>query len=358
MAHIWQSPLWPNFIHDSGRIEAALSAFALRLGTLAGLQEALSAEEQRAAFLRALTREAVASFAIEGVALSASEVEASVVASLANGCAAPQRRSDAVAELMLDLRTGQGALTEGRLHHWHTLLFHGVALEEKARWRSFEMVIIKSARAGREEVLYTAPPPEQVPGDMADFIAWLNTASDLPTPVRAALAHLWFESIHPYSDGNGRVGRAIVEHVFAGDVAMPFSLSRQIEADKRGYYAALQAGRQAGQGGIDGTDFVLWFLDRLSAGVAEAEADARFLVQRNRFFLRFNPLPPRAETVLRRLFAEGQGRVNQGLSAGPYARLAGISAATATRDLTELETIGALLRGPEGGRSTRYFLTL
>ena len=109
MAHIWQSPLWPNFIHDPRRIEAALSAFALRLGTLAGLQEALSAEEQRAAFLRALTREAVASFAIEGVALSASEVEASVVASIAKGCAAPQRRSDAVAELMLDLRTGQGA---------------------------------------------------------------------------------------------------------------------------------------------------------------------------------------------------------------------------------------------------------
>ena len=356
MAHIWQSPLWPNFFHDPKRTEAALSAFTLRLGTVAGLQEALSPDEQREAFLRALTREAVASFGIEGVTLSATEIEASVIASLAHRGAEPQRRSDAVADLMLEARTGQGALTESRLHHWHRLLFHGVELEEKARWRSFEMVIVKSARAGREEVLYTAPPPDQVPGDMVDFLGWLNGPSDLPTPVRAALAHLWFESIHPYSDGNGRVGRAIVEHVFARDVAMPFSLSRQIEADKRGYYAALQAGRQTGQGGIDGTDFVLWFLDRLSAGVAEAEADARFLVRRNRYFLRVMPLPPRAEMVLRRLFAQGQGRVDQGLSAGPYARIAGISPATATRDLAELEAMDALLRGPEGGRSTRYLL--
>lgn len=358
MAHIWQSPLWPQFIHDPQRTETALASFALRLGRVVGLQDALTPDERREAFLRSVTGEAVASFGIEGVTLSPEEIEASVVASLAQRGAEPQRRSDAVADLMLDARSGQGPLTEARLHHWHALLFHGVELEEKARWRSFEMVIVRSAKAGREEVLYTAPPPEQVPGNMVAFLDWLNQENTLPTPVRAALAHLWFESIHPYSDGNGRVGRAIVEHVFARDLALPFSLSRQIQADKRGYYAALQAGRQVGAGGIDGTDFVLWFLDRLHAGMAEAEADARFLVGRNRFFLRFRSLSPRAEAVLRRLFAEGPDRVAQGLSAGPYAKIAGVSAATATRDLTELEAMGALLRGPEGGRSTRYLLAL
>lgn len=358
MTDIWKSPFWPIFAHDAARTETALAAFAVRLGTVTGLQDALTAEERREAFLRALTREAVASFGIEGVTLAAVDIEASVVASLARRGAEPQRRADAVADLMLEARAGQGALTAERLHHWHALLFHGVELEEKAQWRSYEMVIVKSARAGREEVLYTAPPPEQVPGDMAVFLEWINQDTALPTPVRAALAHLWFESIHPYSDGNGRVGRAIVEYVFARDMALPFSLSRQIEADKRGYYGALQAGRREGQGVIDGTEFVLWFLDRLQASVAEAEADARFLVGRNRYFLKFKSLSPRPEKVLRRLFAEGAGRVSQGLSAGPYAKIAGVSAATATRDLLELELIGALVKGPEGGRSTRYHLAL
>ena len=358
MAHIWQSPLWPRFIHDPQRTETALAAFALRLGRVVGLQDALSPDERREAFLRSITREAVASFGIEGVTLSEQEVAASVVASLAHRGSDPLRRSDAVADLMLEARQGQDPLTVARLHHWHALLFHGIELEEKAQWRSFEMVIVRSAKAGREEVLYTAPPPEHVPVDMAKFLDWLHLDDALPTPVRAALAHLWFESIHPYSDGNGRVGRAIVEHVFARDMALPFSLSRQIQADKRGYYAALQAGRQLGAGGIDGTDFVLWFLDRLHAGMAEAEADARFLVGRNRYFLQFKTVAPRAEKVLRRLFAEGPDRVAQGLSAGPYARIAGVSLATATRDLTEMEAVGALRRGPEGGRSTRYLLAL
>jgi Fic family protein len=358
MAHIWQSPLWPKFIHDPHRTEAALAAFALRLGRVVGLQDALSAEERSEAFLKSVTREAVASFGIEGVTLSAEDVEASVVASLAHRDQEPIRRTDAVAALMLDARDGGGPLTEARLHSWHALLFHGIELEEKAMWRSFEMVIVKSAKAGREEVLYTAPPPDQVAGDMATFLKWLNEEDQLPTPVRAALAHLWFESIHPYSDGNGRVGRAIVEHVFATDTALPFSFSRQIQADKRGYYAALQAGRQLGAGGIDGTDFVEWFLGRLYSGMDEAESDARFLVGRNRFFLRFSQLSPRANKVLRRLFADGPDRVAQGLSAGPYSKIASVSPATATRDLIEMEAMGALLRGPEGGRATRYLLAL
>lgn len=358
MAPIWQSPRWPRFTHDAGRTEALLAAFTLRLGRVAGLQDAFAPEERRQAWLRGLTREAVASFGIEDVVLSPEEVEASVVASLAHRGAEPQRRTDAVAELMLQARDGQGILTSDRLHHWHGLLFHGLELEDKAHWRSFEMVIVKSAVAGREEVLYTAPPPERVAAEMQAFLTWLQDETALPVAVRAAIAHLWFESIHPYSDGNGRIGRAIVEFVFARDTALPFSLSRQIEADKRGYYAALQSGRREGRDGIDATEFVLWFLEKLNGGVAEAEAEARFLVTRNRFFLRFPQLSPRAEKVLRRLFAEGPARMAQGLSAGPYGRIAGVSAATATRDLAELAAMGAVQRGPEGGRSTKYHLNL
>lgn len=354
--HLWDSPAWPNFRHDPAQTEKPLTAFSARLGAINGLHQALAPEERREAFLRAITVEAVASFAIEGASLPAAQVQASVVESLAYRGAEPRRRSDAIADLMLQARAGRGPLTPKTLWHWHRLLFHGLEVEDKGRWRSFGMVITRSAAAGRDEVLYTAPPPDRVPEMMDSFLLAL-AHDDRPTPIRAALAHLWFESIHPFSDGNGRLGRALIEYVFACEAALPFSLSRQIEADKRGYYAALQAGRRVSGQVIDATPFVLWFLDRLIAGVDEAATDARFLVTRNAYFLRF-PLAPRANMVLRRLFAEGPARVGQGISAAPYARIAGVSPATATRDLAELEALGALRRGPEGGRSTRYLLNL
>lgn len=354
---IWQTPAWPNFRHDAAATEGPLADFSARLGSITGLQMALSAEERRETFLRAVTNEAVASFAIEGAALRAEDIEASVVASLAHRGAEPQRRSDAIATLMLEAREGQGALSEGRLFHWHQLLFHGVDLEDKGRWRSFPIVIVRGAWAGKEEVLYSAPPHDRVAPMMQEFLTSLDSDSR-PVPVRAALAHLWFESIHPFSDGNGRIGRALVEYIFAQDAALPFSLSRQIEADKQGYYRALQAGRKAVGDYLDGTAFVLWFLERLTAGIIEAEAEARFLVARNGYFMRFANLPQRGAKVLRRLFAEGPRRVSEGISAGPYARIAGVSLATATRDLAELETLGAICRGTEGGRSTRYLLSI
>lgn len=304
-----------------------------------------------------MTGEAVASFAIEGAALRAEDIEASVVASLTHRGAEPQRRSDAIATLMLDARAGQGALSVERLFHWHRLLFHGVDLEEKGQWRSFPIVIVRGAAAGRDEVLYSAPPPDRVADMTQEFLASLES-DGRPMPIRAALAHLWFESIRPFSDGNGRIGRALVDYVFAKDAALPFFLSRQIEADKQGYYRALQEGRRVSGDHVDATPFVLWFLERLTAGITEAEAEARFLVARNGFFLRFHDLPPRGEKVLRRLFADGARRVSEGISAGPYAKMAGVSPATATRDLAELEARGAIRRGAEGGRSTRYLLRL
>ncbi|MCC5961412.1 MAG: Fic family protein [Rhodobacteraceae bacterium] len=354
---IWQTPSWPNFRHDAAATEGPLADFSARLGSIKGLQMALSAEERRETFMRAVTNEAVASFAIEGAILRAEEIEASVVASLAHRGAEPQRRTDAIATLMLEAREGQGALSEDRLFYWHQLLFHGVDLEDKGRWRSFPIVIVRGANVGKEEVLYSAPPHDRVPAMMQEFLTNLQT-DRRPVPVRAAIAHLWFESIHPFSDGNGRIGRALIEYIFAQDAALPFSLSRQIESDKQGYYRALQAGRMVSGDHIDATPFVLWFLERLTAGIVEAEAEARFLVMRNAYFMRFSNLSQRGEKVLRRLFAEGPRRVSEGISAGPYSKIAGVSLATATRDLVELEAVGAVFKGVEGGRSTRYLLSV
>ena len=128
---IWDTPAWPRFTHDPARTEGPLAAFSARLGAMSGLHEALSADERREAFLRAVTHEAVSSFAIEGATLPAAQIEASVVASLAHRGREPQRRSDAIATLMLEARAGQGVLDAPTLFHWHRLLFHGTEVEDK-----------------------------------------------------------------------------------------------------------------------------------------------------------------------------------------------------------------------------------
>ncbi len=357
MTEIWQSTGWPRFTYNEAITAPLLLALAEQQGEVRGLQSGLSSTEREEMILRELTREAVHSFGIEGVQLNAAEVEASVVASLkARNFEGATRRSDGVAALMLDARRG-GVLDTARLCAWHRLLFHGMEVEDLGTWRRFDLVIAKSARADREEVLYKPVPHGRVAAEMEAFLGWL-AADTSPLPVRAALAHLWFESIHPFSDGNGRIGRAIVEQVFAQSAALPFSLSRQIEAEKKAYYAALQAGRVAVAGGIDATAFVQWFLNALLSAGKVAADEARFLVRRNRFFMDHAGMSARQEKVLRHLFAMGAKRVALGISAKAYGKIADVSAATATRDLGALEGQGALLRSAEGGRSTRYFLSL
>ncbi len=170
--------------------------------------------------------------------------------------------------------------------------------------------------------------------------------------------HLWFESIYPFSDGNGRIGRTIIEHIFARSGALPFRLSHQVEADKKAYYTALQAGREVRDRSINATPFIKWFLETMVKVADRGLDEARFLIQRNQFFLIPMRLHPRQEAALRRLFQEGAKRVALGLSAKTYGKIAKTSPATTTRDLNEMVAVGALIQSDQGGRSTRYFLNL
>lgn len=361
MTEIWQSPDWPIFTYDRAAVEADLARATESLGEAAGLQAGLSARDRAQAGVAQIVQEVVASFGIEGVRLDAADIEASVVASLRarDHAGHPARRSDGIAALMLAAREGQGPLTAEQLCAWHGLLFTGVEVEDRGMWRRHEIEIVRSAAAGQGEVLFRAPPPGRVGAEMAAFLGWLNQALDMPLPIRAALAHLWFETIHPFSDGNGRIGRAIIEHVFAGVRPLPFSLSRQIEREKKAYYAALQAGRRLGQGGVDATAFVLWFLACITRAAARARAETGFLLRRNHYLVQWRGvLTARQMQVLDALFAQGEGRVAQGISAASHARITGVSGATATRDLTDMAARGALIRSAGGGRATHYLLAL
>ncbi len=360
MAQIWQSPLWPRFDYDRAAAEPWLAAAQEALGEVQGLQTGLSPEDLEQFRLSQIVQEALSSFGIEGVTLSPAEIEASVIASLRHrDRAVMARRSDAIVELMLAARRAEGPLTRETLFEWHRLLFFGLEVEDPGRWRRFGIEIVRSATAGDSEVLYTAPPPERLEAEMAAFLGWLAAPKATPLPIAAAIAHLWFESIHPFSDGNGRIGRAVIEHVFATGRALPFSLSRQIEREKRAYYAALQEARREGQGGIDATPFVVWFLRCLASAAAASREEALFLIGRNAFLRRHGPaLNPRQRKALEAVFAQGRARLDEGLSARSYRRITGVSSATATRDLAALEAMGALTRSQAGGRSVSYAINL
>lgn len=358
MPWIWQSPLWPAFGYDAKATELALANATGAIGEISGLHQGLGAGERKELHLRQIVQEALGSFGIEGVPLNPAQIEASIVASLRHRDRnAFNRRSDAIAALMLRAREDTTHLTAEMLFDWHRLLFFGMEVEDIGRWRRSGIEIVRSAIAGRHDVLFIAPPPERVEAEMTRFLEWLRDDRPMAPAVKAALAHLWFETIHPFSDGNGRIGRAVIEHVFARSGALPFSLSRQIEMEKRAYYAALQAGRQEGTDAIDATPFVLWFLECLTRAAAAAKDEARFLLARNRYFIRFD-LSPRAETVLRRIFDQGPKRVADGITARTYAKIAGVSGPTATRDLGAIAAMGALIRSEAGGRSTAYLLAL
>ncbi|MFS4583616.1 Fic family protein [Phaeobacter sp. C3_T13_0] len=361
MPQIWQSPAWPRFDYDHVQIVPELARAAEAMGEVSGLVYGLTPQEQEDLLLRQIVQEAMASFGIEGVSLDASEIEASVVASLRHrDRAAMTRRSDAVAELMLTARQADEPLDSAQILTWHQLLFTGMEVEDLGRWRRFEMEIVRSATTGPGDVLYKAPPPDRLEAEMAQFLMWVNAEQGLPVAVKAALAHLWFESIHPLSDGNGRIGRALIEHVFARSRALPFSLSRQVERDKKSYYEALQAGRKVGSGqgkeaAIDATEFVLWFLRTLIRAAGAARDEAAFILRRNQFFLRHGPaLNDRQAHAFRVLFDQGPERLAVGLSAKSYRKITKTSSATTTRDLRAMEEAGVLMRMEAGGRSTAY----
>lgn len=226
MKHIWDTPAWPDFTYDAALTEVPLAQATQAIGEVAGLKAGLEASDLEVFNRKQVVQEALSTFEIEGVTLNAEEIEASVIASLNyRDNAAFGRRSDAIVALMLAARASDKSLDASTLRDWHRMLFHGIEVEDLGRWRSFDIEIVRSAAAGSRDVLYKGPPPETLDAEMAELLAWLASDVTQALPIRAAIAHLWFESIHPFSDGNGRIGRAIIEHIFAASLPLPFSLS-------------------------------------------------------------------------------------------------------------------------------------
>jgi Fic family protein len=362
----WQRPDWPNLAWDQARLEKAEQQFLLGGGVLVGTVKHLVEEDREQLTVEAMSTEAVTTSEIEGEILDRDSVQSSIRKQL--GLTSDQRRvrpaEYGIAEMMVDLyRSFSEPLSKERLFRWHEMIVSGRRdLKDVGRFRTgTEPMQIVSGRIDAPRVHFEAPPASQVTSEMKRFLEWFaRTRKDGQQPLsaltRAAVAHLYFESVHPFEDGNGRIGRAIAEKSLAESLGLPtlITLAATILLRRKAYYEALEAANKNNEI----TNWVTWF-----AGIAiEAQrrtiALVEFLIDKTKLLDRLKgDLNERQTKVLLRMFREGPEGFRGGLSAGKYATIAGSSPATTTRDLSDLVSKGALTRDGQL-RHARYCLNV
>lgn len=366
MAYIWEQKEWPNFTWDAGAVDQNAYAYALEASSLVGEVKHLSEDEKTDALIDLMVSEAVKTSQIEGENFDREDVRSSIRNQLGlNKTPETVRdpKANGVAALMISVREHFAEpLSEERLCEWQDKIIVGQIERSKldvGQWRTNpEPMQIVSGAIGREKVHYEAPPSERIPSEMARFIEWFNGSRDLKGAVRAGVAHLYFESIHPFSDGNGRVGRAISEIALSQELGHPalLSLSTTIEGQRNDYYDALS---RASQGGLDITEWLVWFTGLVLQSQRQAKRQIDFVLSKARFWDSFeSKLNHRQAKVLARMFREGPNGFEGGMSAQKYSKITDCSKATATRDLAELLNMGAFHKLEGGGRSTRYDVVL
>lgn len=362
----WQHHDWPDFRFDSTRIREAEERFLKGSGVVIGALHHLDAHERRGLTIELISQEVVESSAIENEILDRASVQSSLARHL--GFAADQRRANAAeagaAELMADVYRNHAApLNDQTLFAWHAMLMNGRRdITDVGCYRTHEDAMqIVSGALHAPRVHFEAPPSKVIPMEMSRFIAWFNNSAPsspkpLPAIARAAISHLWFESIHPFEDGNGRIGRAIAEKALAQSLSGPTltALAETIHRHRKAYYAALHTSSQSND--ID--PWLAWFADIVIEAQARTISRISFLIDKTRMLDRLRgAINERQEKALLRMFREGPDGFDGGLSAGNYRTITGASLASATRDLADLVVKGALIRTGER-RYARYRLTV
>lgn len=364
MPYIHERPDWPNFTWDAETLANPLAEARHRQGRLLGRMEALGFDLQTEATLHTLTADVVKSSAIEGENLNAEEVRSSIARRLGidvGGYIPVGRDVDGIVEMMLDATQNyQLPLTTERLFGWHAALFptgrsgmHRIAV---SAWRPLEAepMQVVSGPYGRERVHFEAPSAERLDNEMRRFLDWFNQDQALDPVLKAGLAHLWFVTIHPFEDGNGRIARAIADMALArADQTKNriYSMSSQIEAERRAYYEQLETQQRST---LDVTLWLAWFLACLDRALARANDTLTAVNTKARLweFINRQPVNERQRAIINRLINGFEGH----LTTSKYAKIAKSSSDTALRDIRELVARGILVQNPGGGRSTSYRL--
>ena len=354
---------WPRFQWDREGLAEPLAAVRHQQGRVIGHMEALGFQLRREAVLETLTTDVIESSEIEGEKLDAEQVRSSIARRLGmdiGALTAPDRNVEGIVEMMLDAtRHYDSPLTTERLFSWHAALFptgrSGMTRIKVGAWRddSGPMQVV-SGPIGRERVHFEAPKALRLEEEMRTFLAWFNASADLDLVLKAALAHFWCVTIHPFDDGNGRIARAIADMVLARSETSPqrfYSMSAQIRRERAAYYDILE---QTQKGPIDITPWMGWFLACLGRAIGGAQSILSGVLAKAGFWKRFQELPinDRQRFVLNRMLDGYDGK----LTTSKYAKLAKCSQDTALRDILSLVESRMLVRNPAGGRSTSYGL--
>ena len=360
--YIWEQPGWPNLTSDSGRLAALLGQASREQGRLLGRMQDLGFDLRREAQLRTLTEDVVRSSEIEGEKLDSNQVRSSIARRLGmdvGGLVPAGRDVEGVVEMMLDTTTNYTQpLTADRLFGWHAALFptgrRGLQRITVGNWRddSSGPMQVVSGPIGRQKVHYEAPPAARVPGEMDRFLNWFEAPGNTDPLLIAGLAHLWFVTIHPFDDGNGRIARTIADMALARSERSTqrfYSMSAQIRRERNDYYTTLE---RTQKGTLDVSPWQEWFLSCLRRAIEGSQDTLGAVLEKARFWERFaqQSLNARQVKVLNRLLDGFEGK----LTTSKYAKLTKSSQDTAYRDILDLVERGALRKDPGGGRSTSY----
>jgi Fic family protein len=358
----WQLPSWTKFKYNLKEIEPLLLVFIEKSGISKGLTNALSKKQKTQTIIDVLVTEAIKNSEIEGEFLSRKDVMSSIKNNLGLGKEKNIRDMNAngMANLVTEIHKNyELSLSENVLFDWHKMIFSSKTRILVGNWRQHnEPMQVVSGRIGKEIIHFEAPPSKRVPKEMASFIEWFNNTavnsehSILHAPVRSAIAHLYFESIHPFEDGNGRIGRAIAEKSLFQSINYPLliSLSTSIEANKLNYYNALKEAQQTNEI----TNWIIYFIGILIDSLDNSEKLIDFTLKKTRLFDFYqNDLNERQLKVIKRMLDAGPGGFEGGMTAKKYMRITKTSKATATRDIQKLKDFG-VFSSTGGGRSTSY----
>lgn len=361
--YIWQNKKWPTFRWNEREVNNKLLQVRHEQGRLLGMMGMLGFDVKNNTILDSMTSDIMMSSEIEGVTLNVNDVRSSIAWQLGLeniGLPTSDRYIEGVVEVMFDaIHNCQETLSQERLFAWHTALFphsnklHHITIGD---WRKSESSMqVVSGRYGNEKVHYEAPPSQEVPQMMNDFLKWLQEEQHTDTLLMAAIAHLWFVTIHPFSDGNGRMSRTIMDMLLAKSDKTPYrfySMSSAIARDRKNYYDILE---KTQKGNLDITDWLLWFLERLDEAIRRAMNLVDNILRKATFWEnhRHIPMNERQTKMINMLWDGFDGK----LTSGKWAKINKCSSDTALRDIQDLIRKGILVKSEGEGRNTSYICT-
>lgn len=362
--YIWQATDWPHWHYDLAALAEPMAEVSRAQGLLIGRLADVGMALRDQASLAALTEDVLKTSEIEGEQLHFESVRSSIARRLGVdiGALAPvDRHVEGVVEMVLDATANSHLpISQARLFGWHAALFptgySGLAPIRVGSWRDDAggPMQVVSGPIGRQRVHFEAPPAHQLEVQTRRLLDWLNSASGEPPLIKAGLGHLWFVTLHPFDDGNGRIARAIGDLLLARADGSPqrfYSLSAQIQRERKAYYDILERTQKRS---MDVTDWLLWFLETLHRALAQAQFTLDAVLSKTQFWQQFAALPlnERQVKLLNKLLDGFEGK----LTSSKWATIAKCSPDTALRDINDLLARGVLRKMDAGGRSTSYVL--